>query len=425
MSPSLQCNAVAWSALLLASLPGACPAAEHTLITFERRQLTDEYYSEGAGAGDINGDGAVDIVYGPHWYAGPDHKEKRKIYPAKPQPRNFYADNFFSWVYDFDGDGKNDVLTAGFPGTPAYVYQNPGPDGFDKPWPKHEVFDWVSNESPHFVDLTGDGRPELVCTRDGFFGFAAPNWEKPFETWAFHPISEQVTDKKFGHGLGVGDVNGDGRNDVIHAHGWFEQPAKQADTSRWPSHEAKFTNAYGGAEMYAYDVDGDGDADVITSLAAHDYGLAWYEQVKNGDEIAFRERIIMGGKPEQNRYGLVFTEPHSVNLADVDSDGLMDIVTGKTYWSHHEKSPMWDAGAVTYWFRLVRGDDGVNWVPYKADGEAGIGRQLGVFDVDQDGAPDFVMGGMKGAHVLFQRREKVDEARWKTAQPKVRENATP
>ena len=84
----------------------------------------------------------------------------------------------------------------------------------------------------------------------------------------------------------------------------------------------------------------------------------------------------MGDQPAQNRYGLVFSEPHSVNLADIDGDGLKDIVTGKTYWSHHKQSPLWDAGAVVYWFRLVRGKDGVDWVPYQADGEAGIGRQL-------------------------------------------------
>ncbi len=74
----------------------------------------------------------------------------------------------------------------------------------------------------------------------------------------------------------------------------------------------------------------------------------------------------------------LFSELHSVALADIDGDGLKDIVTGKTYWSHHRQSPMWDAGAVVYWFKLVRGDDGVDWIPYKADGEAGIGRQISV-----------------------------------------------
>ncbi len=89
--------------------------------------------------------------------------------------------------------------------------------------------------------------------------------------------------------------------------------------------------------MYAYDVDGDGDNDVITSLAAHDFGLAWYEQKKVDDERTFVRHDIMGKRPQDNRYGLVFSELHSVNLADIDGDGLKDIVTGKTYYSHHSR----------------------------------------------------------------------------------------
>jgi hypothetical protein len=171
--------------------------------------------------------------------------------------------------------------------------------------------------------------------------------------------------------------------------------------------------------MYAYDVDGDADSDVITSLAAHDFGVAWFEQTKTDGKIAFKQHLIMGSKPSQNRYGVVFSEPHSVNLADIDGDGLKDIVTGKTYWSHHDQSPLWDAGAVTYWFKLVRGSDGIDWIPMQADGEAGIGRQLRVADLNADGLPDMVMGGMRGAHVLLHQREKVDEATWQAAQPKV------
>src|SRR6185312_4566666 len=222
----------------------------------------------------------------------------------------------------------------------------------------------------------------------------------------------------FGHGLGVGDINGDERMDLLTATGWFEQPEAKAETERWPFHPAKFSNAYGGAEMYAYDVDGDGDNDVITSLAAHDFGLAWYEQQPGDGEPAFKLHLIMGSKPEENRYGLVFSELHSVQLVDIDGDGLKDIVTGKTFGSHHKQSPMWDAGAVVYWFRLVRGDQGVDWVPYKADGEAGIGRQLNVLDVNGDKLLDIVVGGMKGCHVLLHSVETVDEPRWQAAQPK-------
>jgi hypothetical protein len=206
--------------------------------------------------------------------------------------------------------------------------------------------------------------------------------------------------------------------DLLTQNGWFEQPRVFDDTGKWTFHPAGFA-PIGGADMFAYDVDGDGDNDVITSLAAHDFGLAWHEQIRDGDRVKFRQHLIMGDRPQDNRYGVVFSEPHSVKLADIDGDGLKDIITGKTYYSHHKQSPMWDAGAVVYWFRLQRTPAGVDWVPYKADGESGIGRQLVVHDLNKDGLPDFAAGGMKGAHMLLHRRETVDKKRWQELQPKV------
>ncbi|MEZ5323889.1 MAG: polysaccharide deacetylase family protein [Verrucomicrobiales bacterium] len=388
----------------------------HALHSFQRQTLTDTYYSEGINTGDINSDGHMDIVHGPFWFAGPEFTQKNIIYGALPQPREAYANSFFSWVHDFNADGAPDVFSVGFPGTAAHVYENPGDGGFDTPWPKHEVFDWVSNESPHFTNLVGDDRPELVCTRDGFFGYATVNWSLPFDRWTFHKISARVAAPRFGHGLGVGDVNGDSRQDLLMNTGWFEQPDSLAGDTEWKFHPVPFAPS-GGAEMYAYDVDGDGDNDVISSLAAHSFGLSWFEQTagSSGDRT-FKEHLIMGDRPSQNRYGVVFSELHSVNLADVDGDGLKDIVTGKTYWSHHRQSIGWDDGAVVYWFKLVRGKDGIDWVPHMADGESGIGRQIIVADVNGDTIPDILAGGMKGAHVLTQERTQVDESTWQAAQ---------
>ncbi|MCA9137880.1 MAG: DUF1080 domain-containing protein, partial [Planctomycetales bacterium] len=162
----------------------------------------------------------------------------------------------------------------------------------------------------------------------------------------------------------------------------------------------------------------DGDNDIITSDSAHNFGLSWFEQIVDGNDRTFKRHMIMGSHASENKYGVLFSEPHSVELADIDGDGLKDIVTGKTYWSHHKQSPLWDAGAVVYWFRLVRGDDGVDWVPYQADGEAGIGRQIVVSDLNGDGNLDIIVGGMKGAHSLQHATKKVTADRWNAAQPK-------
>ncbi len=408
------------SVALIPASPKVAAQSTYSLDSFQRQQLTDVYFSEGASAGDINGDGVADVVYGPFWFEGPKFEAKHEIYPAVPQNRKGYADNFFSWIHDFDGDGANDVLTVGFPGKPGYVYRNPGKDGLDGLWERFEVADSVSNESPQFTDLTGDGVAELVCTRNGHYGYYAPKNGKPFEAWTFTEISADVAPKPFGHGLGVGDVNSDGRLDVIARDGWFVNPGNSASGDAWTFHKHPFAPA--GADMFAYDVDGDGDNDIITSLSAHNYGLAWYENTGSNSGVPqFEQRLIMGDKPEDNDYGLVFTEPHAVKLADMNGDGLQDIVTGKTYWSHHTKSPMWDAGAVVYWFELHRNKDGsVHFIPRAADSESGIGRGLFVGDINGDKLPDIVTGGMKGAHVLTHSRRTVTKEEFDLAQPQRR-----
>ena len=374
--------------------------------SFEKKVLSSEYYCEGADFGDLNRDGVMDIVSGPYWYEGPGYSRKREIYPAVAQDRNKYADNFFSFVRDFDRNGWNDVLVIGFPGTPAAWYRNPGRDDLDRPWQKHVIFDQVSNESPNFKNLVGDERPELVCARDGHYGYATVDWEHPETPWIFHSISGNVGARKFAHGLGIGDVNGDGRLDVLVRDGWFEQPATLSGDPIWEKHSFLFSEP-GGAQMHTYDVDGDGDADVISSREAHGYGLAWFEQVKEEGRITFKEHRIMGATPEENPHGVAFSELHAVELFDMDGDGLKDIVTGKTYWSHHTGSKGWNDGAVVYWFKLVRNAGQVEFVPNRADDDSGIGRQVVVGDVNGDRLPDIVVGNMKGTFVLLQRRQKI------------------
>src|SRR4026208_1359427 len=119
---------------LVGSLVSAS-AADYTLHSFQKLQLEKYYWSEGANFGDLNRDGKADAISGPYWWEAPDFTKRHEFYPATTTftlkkadgteeklpgfevalgKKNAYStDNFFTFVYDFDRDGWNDILTYG------------------------------------------------------------------------------------------------------------------------------------------------------------------------------------------------------------------------------------------------------------------------------------------------------------------------
>ena len=413
--PSLAALCVALTTLAV----GAADRVAQT-HTFKKIQLSTEFWSEGAHIGDFNKDGKMDVASGPYWYAGPDFKAKHEIYPATRRSKstkdgkpvefggykgtlgseNEYSDNFTAYTQDFNGDGWTDYLVVGFPGAQTAWFENPKNEKGH--WKRHVAAESTDNESPMFADLTGDGKAELIFHTGGHLGYATPDPKAPTAKWAFHKISAKGGWQRFTHGIGIGDVNGDGKIDFLMKEGWWQQPASLESDPEWAFHPASF--GAGGAQMYTYDVNADGRLDVITSLAAHGYGLAWFEQLAGKDDKGhpqFKQHTLMGSKPEENKYGVKFSQLHAIDLVDMDGDGLKDIVTGKRIWAHGpggDAEP--NAPAVLYWFQLTRDlDKNVHYIPHLIDDNSGIGTQVLAADINGDKLPDVIVGNKNGTFV--------------------------
>jgi hypothetical protein len=402
---------------ILGAVPAAMPAAAQVpqvAPPFTRHQLDASFTCEGIQAGDIDRDGVADVVAGPYWYRGPRHDPGTRLAIYQPQtfpPATGYSDNFHTFLHDLNADGWLDVLVIGFPGTNARWYENPR-GSFGSAWGQHVAVDAVLNESPAFEDLTGDGRPELVfqtvvSASTTAFVYAEPDPANPTSRWRVTVLSTPLDILSYGvftHGLGVGDINGDGRKDVIEKGGWWEQPFVPGVP--WARHRVAFSlfgAAGGGGQMFAYDVDGDGDNDVIVSQAAHGFGLSWYEQVRDPRadmfEVPFVERRIMDQTSVPH-----FAEAHALQLADIDGDGLLDLITGKRWWSHGPQGdPDPTTPPVLYWSRLTRPAAGPRFVPHLIDSDSGVGTQFVVTDLDRNNRVDVLVANKRGAFVFLQQ----------------------
>ena len=386
---------------LLSATAYAVPAAD--TVEFSKQQLTDRFYSEGVAVTDVDNDNTPDVIAGPYWYQGPEYTQKRELAaPHAYDPRS-YSNAFIMGSHDFDADGLTDVLQIGWPGRAGYWLQNPGQVRQD--WTPHLVYPEVGTESPQLLNLVGDDTPELILAAGKKLGWAAPAaGATPSEPWRFHPITGEDHWQRYTHGLGAGDVNGDGRPDMLTATGWFEQPDVLTGDPRWKFHPVEFgTN--GGAQMYAYDVNGDGLNDVITSIHAHEYGLSWFEQKHEANgAVTWIEHPIISREPNTLIRGVQFSQAHAVELADIDGDGLQDIISGKRYWAHGPNGDVdSDAPAVIYWFKLVRDDGGAHFEPHLVDDASGVGTQFIVQDINHDNRPDIVTSNKAGVYIFTQK----------------------
>lgn len=398
--------------------------AEKVSPNFRVQRLSEFYYSYSTAIADLNRDGNMDVIAGPYYYLGPTFTVGRQFYAGITyNPTSEYPlPAMVQLAYDWTGDGWPDILSIGGNAGNGVGRLYVNPRGESRRWDGHVVMEppdhVIGNEETLLKDIDADGKPEIIHTGQNCLRYSRPDPANPTGPWVTTTISEPGPwGVNVGHGMGVGDVNGDGLMDYVTAYGWWQQPPKASAQTLWTYHPVEFARwgasqgAAGGAEMGVYDVNGDKLNDVVTALEGHGFGLAWHEQKRDASgRISFVRHTIMDGALDRNAGGVFFTQPHAVTFADINLDGLTDMVVGKRHHSHFQyMDPDNWSMPVLFVYKAVRNASapgGAEFVPELIHNRSGVGSHVTVVDLNKDGTPDIATSGASGTFVFFNNYRK-------------------
>jgi hypothetical protein len=350
-------------------------------IPFKKHEI-DLGSNEAVTFADINADGKLDIVSGENWYEAPKwmkHTFRELNYS------NNYIDDFSDHAIDVNGDGRLDIVSCSWFAKELAWWENPGKAA--GAWKKNPIDGGNNVEFCFMVDLDNDGKARELLPQFGSLKAPLAWYELKDRTWVKH-VASPVS---YGHGIGAGDVNGDGRTDIITPKGWLEAPANPHQEN-WALH-ADWESPGQLGFLYAHDVNGDGKNDIVTTLA-HDYGVLWFEQMPGGK---FEKRVIDDS----------WSQAHATALVDLNGDGRKDLITGKRFMAHNGRDPGEKEPLGIYWYESQPDGKGLMWSRHVVDysTRTGGGMQIPVADIEGDGDLDFAVAGKSGLF-LFENLTK-------------------
>jgi len=355
-------------------------------LKFRKALIADLMY-ESAGVFDVNGDGIPDIVCGEYWYEGPDFKKAHKI--GDIQREGEYFDDFSTIAMDINGDGRLDYITGGWWGNTLRWRENP--EDPTQEWPEHVIAEVGNVETTRAWDVDGDGMLEIVPNTPGaplrVFKLKTDANGKGTGEFDVHVLREEAQ----GHGLGAGDIAGNGRVDLVLNKGWLEAPADPWK-KEWIWHPEFEVFWSASVPMLVVDVNRDGKNDIIVG-GGHEYGLIWLEQCVDGDGNRTWKRHSVD--PYLSQY-------HDMQWIDIDGDGEYELLTGKRYRAHCGNDPGTADDYGIYYFKW----DGEHFVKQvichgSPRETTGLGIHCATHDFTGNGLPDIVAPGKDGLYVLY------------------------
>lgn len=358
---------------------------------FRKVLIADERY-ESAGVFDVDNNGILDIVSGAWWYEGPDFKKRHPVGTVAAYDE--YYDDFSTIPLDINGDGWTDFITGGWWGNTLRWRENPRDR--TKGWPEHIIAEIGNIETTRAWDIDGDGELEIVPnTPNGplhVFKLIKDSCGKGTGKFTQHILFNQPQ----GHGLGAGDIAGNGRCDIVLNHGWLEAPALPYEEP-WIWHPEFTLSPSASIPILVADINKDGLAELIVG-AGHDYGLFWLQQYSaDGGQRTWVTHSI---DPENSQY-------HDMMWVDIDGDGEQELLTGKRYRAHCGNDPgAFDPYGI-YYFKW----DGTHFIKQVIEygplrNSKGLGIHFAVADLTGNGLPDIIAPGKDGLCIFYNEGRK-------------------